>query len=126
MRLCSFANALQVEVDIVRITQGFSMVQGWDDTRAQFTGHPTIKPIVADLFPTSAPWKVLLCKNSFKAKAKEFEDSRNSRQERLVMGEQLDILHSAQAQKAAKAKATAKNRVPAHKVAVPLHLPLPQ
>ena len=113
-------------MDTVRITLRFSTVHGWDDTRAQFAGHPTIKPIVAALFPTSASWKVLLCRNRSKAKAKEFEDARNSKQERLAMGEQLGIMHSAQAQKAAKAKATAKNRVPAHTVAVPLHLPQPQ
>lgn len=116
----------QVDVDIVRITSAFSLLQGWDDVRAQFTGHPTIKPVVADLFPATAPWKVLLCKSAFKSKAKELEDARNWRQEKLVIGEQLDILHSANAQRAAKAKATAQSRVPAHKVAVPLQLPMPQ
>eukprot|EP00975_Prorocentrum_lima_P030056 6305444-Prorocentrum_lima.AAC.1 len=67
---------------------------------------------------------MLLSKNLFKTKAKELEDARLDREARLIKGEQLDLLQSVQAERKAKARATAKSRVPAHKVSVPLSITL--
>jgi hypothetical protein len=109
-----------VDVTIVRITSEFSLLQGWDDVRAQFTGHPTIKPVVADLFPVAgSAWKDVLSKATFKAKGAELEEAHLLVQARRVQGEK-DILQSVPQQKRDRAAAAAKGRVPAHKVAIPL------
>jgi len=36
-------------MDIVKLTEAFQLEQPWDDLRAQFVGHPTIKPMCVDL-----------------------------------------------------------------------------
>lgn len=112
----------KVVIDVVKLTDAFQLEQPWGDLRAQFVGHPTIKPLCIDLIGKTG-LKELLCKPNLIKCGEAINLKYEERQAAIVKG-QHEILTTAAANARVKAKEAAKKRVPSHKMATALVAPV--
>ena len=112
----------KVAVETVIITDAFVIMEPWDDMRSSFSGSDeVIKPFLHSFFK-GAMWRDNWQRPYFKKAADELERRWYLRQQSMLMGSGDVILTKSAARAKAKAKHSAKGRVPAHRVATPMNL----
>lgn len=111
---------LVADVNTVNITSRFSVAEPWDDMRAHFTGDPIVRPNLHSFF-ADAPYKLFWTKVHLKTCADELNRKWELRERDSKVRDETILTKVTEARKEV-ARAKAKGRTPAHKVATPLRL----